>query len=90
MTPDELAAALGRHPSRGNVVPIRPERRRTPQPDVYTVREVATHLRVGKMTVLRLIHDGHLPAYRIGQQFRIRRDDLAAYLASVSTLGDQQ
>jgi excisionase family DNA binding protein len=90
VTPDELAAALGRHPAKGVVVPIRPERRRTPQPDVYTVREVAQHLRVGKMTVLRLVHSGALPAYKIGAQFRIRRDDLAAYLSSVSTLGDHQ
>lgn len=36
-----------------------------------TVEEVATALRVSKMTVYRMVHDGELPSLRSGRQFRI-------------------
>jgi excisionase family DNA binding protein len=35
-----------------------------------TVTEVAHALRVSKMTVYRLVHDGTLPAMRLGDSFR--------------------
>ncbi len=37
-----------------------------------TVAEVATVMRVSKMTVYRLVHSGHLPAIRVGRSFRSR------------------
>ena len=36
-----------------------------------TVAEVATVMRVSKMTVYRLVHSGHLPAIRVGRSFRV-------------------
>ncbi len=47
-----------------------------------TVTEVADRLRVSTMTVYRLIKAGDLPAVRIGKSFRLRADDVEAYLAS--------
>ena len=36
-----------------------------------TVAEVATVMRVSKMTVYRLVHGGQLPAIRVGRSFRV-------------------
>jgi excisionase family DNA binding protein len=47
-----------------------------------TVGEVARQLRVSNMTVYRLISAGELPAVRVGKSYRIREDDLDAYLAA--------
>lgn len=45
-----------------------------------TVAEVAELLRVSTMTVYRLIKSGELPAARIGKSYRVREDDIDAYL----------
>jgi len=47
-----------------------------------TVGEVAQSLRVSNMTVYRLISAGELPAVRVGKSYRIREEDVDAYLAS--------
>jgi excisionase family DNA binding protein len=49
------------------------------------VGEVARQLRVSNMTVYRLISAGDLPATRIGRSYRIREDDLDAFLAASYT-----
>ena len=36
-----------------------------------TVAEVATLMRVSKMTVYRLVHSGELTAVRVGRSFRV-------------------
>ena len=36
-----------------------------------TVAEVATIMRVSKMTVYRLVHGAELPAVRVGRSFRV-------------------
>ena len=36
-----------------------------------TVAEVATVMRVSKMTVYRLVHSGELPAVRFGRSYRV-------------------
>lgn len=41
----------------------------------HTVEEVAARLRVSKMTVYRLIHDGELGHLRVGRSFRIPEPD---------------
>ena len=45
-----------------------------------TVNEVAQLMRVSKMTVYRLVQQGHLPAVRIGRGYRIREEDVHRYL----------
>lgn len=48
--------------------------------DLLTVAEVSERMRVSKMTVYRLVHDGELPAMRIGNSFRITREEVEAFL----------
>ena len=45
-----------------------------------TVSEVARQLRVSNMTVYRLLKAGQLPAVRVGRGYRIREQDVMAYL----------
>ena len=48
--------------------------------DLLTVAEVATMLRVSKMSVYRLIHSGELEAVRFGRSFRVPQKAVDAYL----------
>ncbi len=45
-----------------------------------TIAEVASKMRVSKMTVYRLVHGGELPAVRVGRSFRVTEDDVNEYL----------
>ena len=44
-----------------------------------TVAEVAAIMRVSKMTVYRLVHNGELPAVRVGRSFRVPEKAVHAY-----------
>ena len=45
-----------------------------------TVAEVATLMRVSKMTVYRLVHSGELTAVRVGRSFRVPEHAVHTYL----------
>ena len=45
-----------------------------------TVAEVATVMRVSKMTVYRMVHSGELPAVRVGRSFRVPEQVVHDYL----------
>ena len=45
-----------------------------------TIAEVASVMRVSKMTVYRLVHGGELPAVRVGRSFRVSEHDVNEYL----------
>lgn len=45
-----------------------------------TVAEVASVMRVSKMTVYRLVHNGDLPAVRVGRSFRVPEQAVNDYL----------
>jgi excisionase family DNA binding protein len=45
-----------------------------------TVAEVASKMRVSKMTVYRLVHSGEMPAVRVGRSFRVPEQAVADYL----------
>jgi excisionase family DNA binding protein len=48
--------------------------------NLLTVAEVATLLRVSKMSVYRLIHSGELEAVRFGRSFRVPNSAVDTYL----------
>jgi excisionase family DNA binding protein len=50
------------------------------QVQFLTVAEVATMMRVSKMTVYRLVHNGELPAVRVGKSFRVPEKAVHGYL----------
>ena len=65
-----------------------PANKKEPEPpglaqvQFLTVAEVATMMRVSKMTVYRLVHGGELPAARVGRSFRVPKRAVEEYLRS--------
>lgn len=55
-------------------------------PSFLTVAEVASMLRVSKMTVYRMVHSGDLPAMQVGRSFRVPARAVEEYLSA--GLGD--
>ncbi len=53
--------------------------------EFYTVREMASKLRVNVMTIYRYIKAGKFKAYKIGKEFRIYKNDLEVFLNKVKT-----
>jgi excisionase family DNA binding protein len=51
---------------------------------LLTISEVANVLRVSKMTIYRLVHDGQLPSMRIGKSLRVPVSALDAYLSQAA------
>ena len=47
------------------------------------VKDAAAYLRVDPVTVYRLLSQGKLPARKVGQSWRFRRDELEAYASGV-------
>lgn len=44
--------------------------------ELLTVQEAADLLRVHRNTIYAMIHDGRLPAFKVGRAWRIRFEDL--------------
>lgn len=55
--------------------------------DVFTVQEVADMLKVHPYTVNRMIRTGRLKAFKLSRRYRIRKEDLDAFMLSVGTEG---
>lgn len=48
-----------------------------------TLQEVASYLRLSRETLYRLAQNGEIPASKIGQQWRFRRDKVDAWTESL-------
>ena len=55
----------------------RPERR----PTVMTLEEVARYLRINKSTVYRMARDGTLPAWKLGNVWRFKKEAIESWIA---------
>jgi excisionase family DNA binding protein len=51
--------------------------------EFYTLAEVAEKLHVSKMTVYRNVKSKHLPAYKMGRDYRIKSEDLDSFISSL-------
>ena len=48
--------------------------------ELLTMAEVCSILRIGRGTLLKLIHSGEVKAIKVGRQWRILKEDLYAFL----------
>lgn len=57
--------------------------------DVLTIRQVAEYLKVTEKTVYTLAQQRRIPSFKVGGQWRFRREDLQAWIGSQTeeTLG---
>lgn len=49
-------------------------------PMILTVKQCQDILQIGKNLMLYLIHNEEIPAFRVGKQWRIRREDLERFM----------
>jgi excisionase family DNA binding protein len=56
-------------------------------PDMLTISEVAKYLKLHELTVRRLAREGELPAFKVGRQWRIKRNLLEAWIEERSGKG---
>ena len=49
-------------------------------PMILTVKQCQEILQIGKNLMLYLIHNEEIPAFRVGKQWRIRREDLEHFM----------
>jgi excisionase family DNA binding protein len=59
---------------------VRPSDTALAEVKFLTVAEVASVMRVSKMTVYRMVHAGDLPAVRVGRSFRVPEKAVHDYL----------
>jgi excisionase family DNA binding protein len=48
--------------------------------EVMTTSDVIKYLKVSRKTVLKLVHEGKIPAQKVGKDFRYLRSEIDAYL----------
>lgn len=53
-------------------------------PDIMTLKEVRTALKIGKNTALRLLQSGDLEGFRVGNQWRVTKENLFAFIRRFS------
>ncbi len=58
--------------------------------DIMTVSETAEYLRIGKTTLYKMVRDGKIPAFKIGNQWRFRRDDIEKWLEEITKKGAKE
>ncbi|HEY3303550.1 MAG TPA: helix-turn-helix domain-containing protein [Candidatus Binatia bacterium] len=52
------------------------------QEDLLTTDQVARYLKVDKFTVYRLVNQRKLPAFKVGNQWRFKREMIEAWLTT--------
>jgi excisionase family DNA binding protein len=53
---------------------------------LWTTSQVASYLRVDKLTIYRLLAQKKIPAFRVGNQWRFKQDMIDAWLTQNSNL----
>ena len=53
--------------------------------EILTIREVADYLKITERTLYRLVQDGRLPAFKVGNSWRFRRADIDAWIGVQTT-----
>jgi excisionase family DNA binding protein len=57
--------------------------------DILTVKEISDLLRLHPATVYKLVRQGKIPSFRIGSDWRFRRDLIERWMAE-NSMGAQQ
>jgi excisionase family DNA binding protein len=51
------------------------------EPEVLTVKEVCDLLRIHRSTIYRLVRQGRIPSFKIGKDWRFRKDLILRWIA---------
>jgi excisionase family DNA binding protein len=59
-------------------------------PEVFTVEEVATYLKVTERSIYNLLSRQKIPAFRVGGSWRFRLDEIEAWTRSNKKRGEEK
>jgi len=68
----------------------REEIMRERRPTVMTLAEVARYLRINRSTVYRMARDGTLPAWKLGNVWRFKKESIERWIASTQRAQQQK
>ena len=52
--------------------------------DSLTLKELQELLHIGKNTALKLVQSGEIEAFRVGNRWRVMKDNVAKYIRKIS------
>ena len=58
--------------------------------NILTVPEVCSYLQISQVTVYRLIRRKHVPAFRIGKNWRFNLQDLERWIEGGTVMAEQK
>lgn len=53
-------------------------------PEILTLKEVCATLKIGKNTALKLLQNGDLEGFRVGNQWRVTKENLFTFIRRYS------
>ena len=59
-------------------------------PTVMTLEEVSRYLRINKSTVYRMAREGTLPAWKLGNVWRFKKDSIERWIANTQRAQQQR
>ena len=60
------------------------------RPTVMTLEEVSRYLRINKSTVYRMAREGALPAWKLGNVWRFKKDSIERWIANTQRAQQQR
>ena len=51
--------------------------------EIMTLEETAKYLKIGKSTLYRMVREGKIPAVKIANQWRFRKEDIDRWLQEI-------
>ena len=52
-----------------------------PDDEIFTIKEVASYLKLAEKTAYRLVADGQIPGFKVGGAWRFRKKELDRWIA---------
>ena len=57
---------------------------------IFTVKEVASYLKLAEKTAYRLASEGKLPGFKVGGSWRFRKQDIDSWINDQCNQGNQK
>jgi len=58
--------------------------------EIFTVKEVASYLKLAEKTAYRLASEGKLPGFKVGGSWRFRKQDIDSWINDQRNQGNQK
>lgn len=54
--------------------------------EIFTIKELASYLKLAEKTAYRLASDGKLPGFKVGGAWRFKKDQIESWIKSQNTM----